>query len=245
MPMPYRRLPNTDQARLRAIEAALEKGKITPQKELAFSQETLEKLQTLYPRLLGAVRQLETAKQNQFNKSKEYGEIVRKTRLYISHFAQVLTFAIQREELKPEVRSFYGLDPRTQKIPVLNLETDILEWGERIINGEQTRVKQGGNPIYSPSIALVKVHYESFVEAYRYQMILQNITNKAAEVMNRLRTESDELIQQMWNEVEARFRFLSDEQRRDLAADYGIIYVLRPYEQKRMEAARLQINLAF
>jgi hypothetical protein len=76
-------------------------------------------------------------------------------------------------------------------------------------------------------------------------MILQNITNKAAEVMNRLRMESDELIQQMWNEVEARFRFLSDEQRRDLAADYGIIYVLRPYEQKRMEAARLQINLAF
>ncbi|MDD4190443.1 MAG: hypothetical protein PHI28_03880 [Mangrovibacterium sp.] len=243
--MPYRRLPNTDQARLRAIEAALEKGKRTPQKELAFSQETLEKLQSFYPRLLGAVRQLDTAKQNQFNKSKEYGEIVRKTKLYITHFAQVLTFAILREELKPEARACYGLDPHTQKIPVLNLETDILEWGEKIIKGEQNRCKQGGNPIYSPSIALVKVHYESFVEAYRYQMVLQNITNKASELMTRVRAEADELIQKTWNEVEARFRFLADEQRREQAAEYGIIYILRPYEQKKIEAERLQINLAF
>jgi hypothetical protein len=243
--MPYRRLPNTDQARLRAIEAALEKGKITPQKELAFSHGTLEKLQTFYPRLLGAIRQLDTAKQNQFNKSREYGEIVKKAKLYITHFAQVLTFAILREELKPEARSFYGLDPHTQKVPSLNLEKDILEWGERMINGEQNRCKQGGNPIYSPSIALVKVHYESFLEAYRYQMILQNMTNKASELMNRVRGEADELIQQLWNEVEARFRFLTDEQKREIAAEYGIVYVLRPYEQKKLEAERLQINLAF
>jgi len=243
--MPYRRLPNTDQARLRAIEAALEKGKITPRKDLAFSQETLEKLQSFYPHLLGAIRQLDAAKQNQFNKAKEYGEIVKKTRLYITHFAQVLTMAILREELKPEARAFYGLDPHSQKVPALNLEKDILEWGERIINGEQIRCKQGGNPIYSPSIALVKVHYESFAEAYRYQMILQNITTRSSEVMNRIRDEADKLIQKMWDEVEARFRFLSDDQKRDLSAEYGIVYVLRPYEQKKLEAQRLQINLAF
>jgi len=243
--MPYRRLPNTDQARLRAIEAALERGKITPSKELAFSQETLEKLQAFYPHLLGAIRQLETAKQNQFNKSREYSDIVRKTKLYITHFAQVLTFAILREELKPEARAFYGLDPHTQKVPALNLEKDILEWGEKIINGEQNRCKRGGNPIYSPSIALVKVHYDSFVEAYRYQMILQTITSKASEVMNRIRDEADNLIQKMWDEVETWFRFLSDDQGREMAAEYGIVYVLRPYEQKKMDAERLQINLAF
>lgn len=243
--MPYRRLPNTDQARLRAIEAALEKGKRTSRKELAFSEQTLEKLQSLYPRLLGAIRQLETAKQNQFNKSREYGEIVKKARIYISHFAQVLTFAILREELKPEARSFYGLDPHTQKIPALELEKDVLSWGEKIINGEQNRCKQGGNPIYSPSIALVKVHYESFVEAYRYQNILQTITNRTSELMNRMREEADELIQELWNEVEAKFRFLPDEQRRDLAAEYGIVYVLRPAELKKLEVQKLQINLAF
>jgi len=243
--MPYRRLPNTDQARMRAIEAALEKGKRIASKELAFSQETLEKLQSLYPHLLGAIRQLETAKQNQFNKSKEYGEIVKKTKLYISHFAQVLTLAILREELKPETRAFYGLDPRSQKIPSLNLEKDIIEWGEKIINGEQNRCKKGGNPIYSPSIALVKVHYESFLEAYRYQMILQNITIRASEVMNRFREEADELIQHMWNEVETTFRFLPDEQRREQAAEYGVVYVLRTSELKRMEAEKLQTNLTF
>lgn len=243
--MPYRRLPNTDQARLRAIEAALEKGKRTARKELAFSEQTLEKLQSLYPRLLGAIRQLDTAKQNQFNKSREYGEVVKKAKLYISHFAQVLTFAILREELKPEARTFYGLDPRTQKVPALNLEKDVLEWGEKIINGEQNRCKQGGNPIYSPSVALVKVHYESFLEAYRDQKILQNITNRASELMNRVREEADELVQQVWNEVEITFSFLPDELRREQASEYGIVYVLRSSEQKRMEAEKLQINLAF
>jgi hypothetical protein len=36
--MPYRRLPNTDQARLRAMEAGLEMGKRTAAPQLAFSR---------------------------------------------------------------------------------------------------------------------------------------------------------------------------------------------------------------
>ena len=243
--MPYRRLPNTDQARMRAIEAALEKGKRTAISELAFSLQTLEKLQFFYPRLLGAVRQLDNAKQNQFNKSREYGEIVKKAKLYLSHFVQVLTFAIIREELKPEARTFYGLDPHSQKVPALNLEKDILDWGERIISGEQKRCMKGGNPIYSPSIALVKVHYEFFIDAYREQKMLQNITNRASEQMNKVREEADELIQQLWNEVESTYDSVHDEQKREHASGYGIVYVYRSSELKKMEAGKLQTNLMF
>ncbi len=243
--MPYRRLPNTDQARMRAIEAVLELGKKVAVRDLAFSLVTLEKLQFFYPRMLGAIRQLENAKQNQFNKSREYGEIVKKAKLYLTHFMQVLTFAIIREELKPEVREFYDLDPNSQKIPVLNLEEDLLDWGEKVILGEQKRCMKGGNPIYSPSVALVKVHYESFVDAYREQKMMQNITNRISEQMARIRQEADELIQQVWNEVEATFAHFPEEQKREKASAYGLVYVYRPAELKKIEARKLQTNLMF
>lgn len=230
--MPYRRLPNTDLARVRAIEAALEKGKRTPVSSLAFSRQTLERLQSVYPRLMSAMRQLETAKQNQFNKSQEYGEIVKRARLYLSHFVQVLSLAIIRDELKPEARTYYGLDINPKNLPVLNLEPEILEWGEKIIQGEQNRCKKGGNPIYSPSIALVKVHFDDFVEAYRSQKLFQNMINRAALQIMQVREEADKIIQQTWNEVEATFAFFPDDQMRENTMAYGIVYVYRSSEKQ-------------
>jgi len=243
--MPYRRLPNTDLARLRAIEASLELGKRTAFTKLAFSQQTLEKLQVFYPQLLGAIRQLNVSKQNQFDRSKEYGEIFRKARLYLSHFLQVVNFAIAREEMKPEAIEFYGLKVNAKATPPLNLEANVLTWGEKIIDGEQKRVMKGGSPIYSPSIALVKVHYEEFKEAYRQQKLLQNITNLASVRVADLREKADDLIQQMWNEVENSMLHLSDDEKRESASRYGIVYVYRASEQKKMEVESIQQSLLF
>lgn len=243
--MPYRRLPNTDLARLRAIEAALELGKRTAVTKLAFSQQTLENLQLFYPNLLGAIRQLNISKQNQFDRSKEYGEIFRKAKLYLSHFLQVVNFAIAREEMKPEVIEFYGLSVNSRATPPLNLEAHILTWGVRIIDGEQKRVMKGGSPIYSPSIALVKVHYEEFKEAYRQQKLLQNITNLASVKVANLRQKADELIQQMWNEVETSMLHLEDDERREQASRYGIVYVYRASELKKMELESAQQSIVF
>lgn len=243
--MPYRRLPNTDVARLRAIEAGLELGKRTAINKLAFSQQTLEKLQIFYPHFLGSIRQLNISKQNQFDRSKEYGEIFRKAKLYLSHFLQVVNFAIVRGEMKPEVIEYYGLKMNSKAAPPLNLEANVLTWGERIIDGEQKRVMKGGSPIYSPSIALVKVHYEEFVEAYRHQKMLQNITNRASMKVAELREQADQMIQQMWNEVENSMIHLSDDEKREKASEYGIVYVYRASEQKKMEIENLQQSIVF
>jgi hypothetical protein len=243
--MPYRRLPNTDVARLRAIEAGLELGKRTSINKLAFSQQTLEKLQTFYPHFLGAIRQLNISKQNQFDRSKEYGDIFRKAKLYMSHFLQVVNFAILRGEMKPDVIEYYGLKMNSKATPPLNLEANVLTWGERIIEGEQKRVMKGGSPIYSPSIALVKVHYEEFKEAYRHQKMLQNITNRASVKVAELRELSDELIQQMWNEVENSMIHFSDDEKREKASEYGIVYVYRASEQKKIEVENLQQSIVF
>lgn len=243
--MPYRRLPNTDVARLRAIEAGLDIGKRTALKKLAFSQQTLENIQTFYPHFLGAIRQLNLSKQNQFDRSKEYGEIFRKAKLYLSHFLQVVNFAILRGEMKPDVVEFYGLKANSKATPPLNLEANVMTWGERIIEGEQKRVMRGGSPVYSPSIALVKVHYEEFVEAYRQQKMLQNNTNRASMRVAELREKADQLIQEMWNEVESSLDHLSDDEKREKASEYGIVYVYRTSEQKKAEIENLQQSIVF
>ena len=44
--MPYRRLPNTDSSRLKALTSAYNKGKELPPFKLAFSQSTYQKVQS-------------------------------------------------------------------------------------------------------------------------------------------------------------------------------------------------------
>ncbi|MDO8927591.1 MAG: hypothetical protein Q7W54_01225, partial [Bacteroidota bacterium] len=137
------------------------------------------------------------------------------------------------------------LQVNSRATPPLNLEAHILTWGERIIEGEQKRVMKGGSPIYSPSIALVKVHYEEFKEAYRHQKMLQNNTNRASVRVAELREQADELIQVMWNEVENSLIHLSDDEKREKAQHYGIVYVYRASEQKKSEIEKLQQSIVF
>ena len=244
--MPYRRLPNTDQTKIRAIKTALEKGRSVSVDELSLSLPVYEKLKIFYPRFAGAVNELNIAKKMQFDRSAEYAEIVKKAKLYVSHFMQVLTFSIQREELKPEVRSLYGLDPETQKIPSLILETDIIQWGKKVLNGEKRRLLMGGNSIYCPSAALVRVYYESFLDAYNDQKVLQKNTDRAYCAIKKIRKEADILIQNTWNEIEDYFSEFSEGEKRKLSAEYGVVYVYRPQELKKIKTEKRQsllINL--
>ena len=50
------------------------------------------------------------------------------------------------------------------------------------------------------------------------------------EILIQKREEVDQLIQQIWNEVEATYNDLPEEIRREKASDYGLIYVFRKSE---------------
>jgi len=82
----------------------------------------------------------------------------------------------------------------------------------------------------NPTIAVVKVRYENFVDAYNHQRILQQNTNRAQTDLEILRTRADELILSIWNEVEDYYKDLSDDERREKAKDYGLVYVYRKNE---------------
>ena len=104
--MPYRRLPTTDQARKRAINAALRMGESKQLSELAFSSESLEYLNEFHNKFEIALKRNKAEQDRQLEKNKAYNDFQKKARLYISHFIQVLNMAILREEIKPEARVF-------------------------------------------------------------------------------------------------------------------------------------------
>ncbi len=234
--MPYRRLPNTDKARLRALNAALKKTiSSEDNSDIACSEETIIALQEIIPKFESAVINLDFARKQQNNKNKEYLELSRKARLYISHFIQVLNFSILRGEMKIEVKDFYSLSKYNNNLPPLATDKNLIDWGKILIEGEQQRIMKGGNPIYNPSIALVKVNYEKFIDSHRFQTILIANTKRLAGTVNDLRKEADRIILEIWNEVEKYYEGLSDSDKRERASEYGIVYVWRKKELRKLK----------
>lgn len=234
--MPYRRLPNTDAARLRALRTAHQKGKNLTPFELPFSQHSLSELQSFLPSFETAIEQSKTALKNQVSRSNDYNRYFRKAKMYISHFIQVVSMAVQRGDLPEEQKSYYGFEDKEIKVPKLHSEADIIKWGERLIHGESNRRNKGLSPITNPTIALVNVHYEQFLESLKHQRILQKNYQRSLEKVESLRKEADAIILNIWDEVEKTFFELEPEEKRNKAKDYGIVYIFRKKELQKLEA---------
>lgn len=233
--MPYRRLPNTDQARLRAINTAILMGQKKVVEELAFSVGTLNRLRAFFPVFETNLIHHKLARSQQDKNSRSYLETAKKARIYISHFIQILNFSIQRGDMKADARNYYGM-VGDKKSPSLILESELLEWGKKMIEGEHQRVLHGGNPLYNPSIAVVKVKFDQFVDAYHFQKTLQSNTVRWTQKVAGMRAEADEIILDIWNEAEEYYASYPEEIKRDRAAEYGVVYVFRPHEKQRSHA---------
>jgi hypothetical protein len=139
--------------------------------------------------------------------------------------------SIARGELHPSIRVFYGIDEYDCKVPEMNTEADVIKWGEKVIEGETERMKKGMTPISNPSIALVKVRFEQFMKIYRAKKIDQKNNLRILNDVIELRTQADEIILNIWNEVEKHFANLPDEEMREKAGEYGLLYIFRKNEQ--------------
>lgn len=233
--MPYRRLPNTDSARIRALKAAYEKGKSIPPFQLAYSQSTFTRVELFINSFEKAMAHYKVAYTHQVERGKDFQQIMKKAKIYLSHFIQVLNMTISRGELPASIKQIYGMDLDENRIPSLNTEKDLIDWGKQIIDGEMTRMRKGQTPITNPTIAVVKVRYEQFLDAYNHQKILQQNTQRTLKELNTLRAKADEIILNIWNEVEASYSDLPDDERREKAMEYGLNYVYRKNEIKGLK----------
>lgn len=228
--MPYRRLPNTDSARLKSLKSAFERGKDLPPFKLAFSPNSYRKIQSVLPSFETAIHEHRNSLNLQSDKNKEYQRRLKKVRLYISHFIQVVNMAIIRGELKEDTRDFFGLAEEEKKLPSLNSEEEIIQWGQKLIDGEKKRRNMGLSPITNPTVGVLKVHFDKFLEYHNYQKSLKNRSQRAQDHLNHQREQVDGVIQQVWNEVEDAFNDLPEEMRREKASEYGLVYVFRKNE---------------
>ena len=224
--MPYRRLPNTDQARIRALKAVVVKGDICNVYDLAVSLKTLFEARNFLHRFEAAQIYYTQCYENQSRASRKHQANVKTARLYISHFIQVLNLAVIRSEVRIAHKEYYGLDTSNNNVPDLSTEPALAEWGRKIVDGENKRISQGGIPIYNPTIAKVRVHYDIFMDSYEKQKNLQSLAS--------MRAEADGLILDIWNQVEKKFEEVTpNEKRLDLCRDYGIIYYYRTGEKRK------------
>lgn len=230
--MPYRRLPNTDSARHRALKTALERGRDLPPFKLAYSQESLQRLRGFFSEYERSFIQLKESARAQIADNKKYLGSLQKAKTYISHFIQVMNFAIMRGELPEKARTFYGIEEKDRKVPPLNTEAEVLMWGENIIKGEPQRIAKGGNPVTNPTIAVVRVHFDHFMDAVRLQNTLKEHYNRASDKVGAMRTDADQIILNIWNEVEAFFGNLPDDEKRIKAEEYGLVYFFRKNEKE-------------
>ena len=232
--MPYRRLPNTDSSRFKALKCAFAKGKELPPFKLAFSQPTFQKVQSFLPSFEHSMTLQKHAYSTQIQKNKEYLSALKKAKLYISHFIQVMNLAISREELPISTHAYYGLENDDKKVPPLNTEAEVIEWGNKLIEGEAKRVRDGKTPITNPTIALVRVKYEQFMDAYNHQKTLQKNTYREQKKLAELRNHADEIILNIWNEVENTFKDLPEDIKREKSKEYGLVYVYRKNEIEKI-----------
>lgn len=178
----------------------------------------------------------------QVQKSKEYSKLLKKCRLYISHFIQVVNMAIARGDMAPSDRDYFGFRRDQCRVPSFGSEGEVIKWGEKIIDGETMRIKKGLTPVTNPTMAVVKVRYENFMEAYRHQKILQKNLQRSQEKLVEQRCIVDSIIASVWNEVEDYFKDLSDIDRRNNARLYGVVYFYRKGEKKESELKEVAVG---
>ena len=228
--MPYRRLPNTDTARIKALKTAIEKSSNTDFREMAISANVLSAAKIALNNFERLYNSHKITFNSQVNGNKSFHHKVKNCRMYLSHFIQVLYFCVIRSEVKKEQLELYDLQDYNLLIPELTTNEQLLEWGEKIVGGENLRIANGGVPIYNPSIAKVNVMYSIFREGYETQQQFQKSTNEALEELSKYRDVVDEAIFNIWEEVEHANFDLPTEERIKKNIEYGIVYYYRKGE---------------
>jgi len=231
--MPYRRLPKTDAARLKALKTLLDNDDIYTVRNRFIDWKLLNKAQPLYDRLLTATEQYRINKSSQVRNAGKIDSVQRKAAMYISHFLQVLFMSIERGEVKRGNLELYGLPTDATALPNLKSAEGILEWGKKVVEGEKARLKKGGRPIYNPTIGMVSTHYEIFKETHERQKRLQQRTAQALDSISRIRPECDGLLLELWNAIETHFADLPPEKRFGECRKFGLVYYYRRHEERK------------
>jgi hypothetical protein len=229
--MPYRRLPNTDEQRLLALQLAFNKSQIGGTNAVSpILAATLTQLAAFLPDYERQLTERGMALRGQALGT-SHKEVAKATgQMYISHFIQVFNLAVARGVYSAADRAYYQLDVNQESVPQLSAEGDVLIWLERIVQGENARMQAGGQEMSNPSAGEVLAAKEAFDLAMGEASTAKDQYDKEAEDVEKLRDAADALIREIWDEIEFAFRHSDDAGRRRKAREWGVVFVSRPGE---------------
>lgn len=228
--MPYRRLPKTDAARLKALKTVLDCNDIYTVRNRIVDWQVLNRCRPAYDRLLTACEQYRVCMMAQKRKTGQMEKLQRNAAMFLSHFIQVLFLAMERGEIKPRYKQLYGFAESDAAVPNLKSAESLLEWGQKVVDGERERLRGGGLPIYNPTIGKVATHIDIFRDAYNEQRLRQRHTAAALAAVQRLRPEVDAVLLDLWNQIEAYFASEPPEVRYAECRKLGVVYYYRRKE---------------
>ena len=233
--MPYRRLPKTDATRLRSLKTILDNNSLYTANNNFIEWKTLNDARTMYDRLLTAVEQMNMTLSARHRVIARGSNFHRNACMYVSHFLQVLMMSAERGEIKRQNLELYGLDRDATCLPNLKNASGIIEWGNKTIAGEKSRLKSGGRPIYNPTIGMLITHLDIFKEHFVQQKKSQERVDAAAEHLKEVRQQTDEVILSLWNQIENHFSGYPENERLEECRKYGMIYYYRKSERGDVE----------
>ncbi|MBQ6694226.1 MAG: hypothetical protein IJN24_05090 [Bacteroidaceae bacterium] len=233
--MPYRRLPKTDQARIRTLTMALKSNVRDGIFMNVLTFDTYHRVEEFLARFSREVAEYRKCVVEQSSKrgNLKYEAALKRARMYVSHFIQVLSMSIVRGEIARSKRSYYGLPQDEDSVPNLFSESAVLEWGHRAIEGERRRQAEGGVPIYNPTMGRMSVEYEIFKEMYERQRHLGQRTAETLQNIAAMRPEADAIILEVWGQIEKAFSNYPPEERIKKCATFGVIYYTRTDRKKK------------
>lgn len=224
--MPYRRLPNTDISRTRAMESIL---KANRELEI-FDFHQIKKIKdkkSNFDIFLSDYKMLKTKIKQENIKYKKSFDIAKK---YINHFIIVLNLAIERKEIKSIYRKYYHLEDK--KLPNIKNFYDLKLWNKNLMEGETMRTSKESKSITNPSIGEVNAYFEICHENFLFKSQLKEKLVKQQKQLNLVRKEIDNTIKELWDEIEQKFNKYPPIIRREKTKKFGIRYFYRNNEDK-------------
>lgn len=245
--MPFRQLPSTILGRNKVLERASQKVESTAPEMWAISTETQTKLATLYVKLRKelAERQEQFARQAEASAAENAQQQI--LHCFVSHFIRVFNLAVERGQYKASDRLYYGLNASQSELPKLSTEQDLVTWALNIIAGEEKRLALNGEgeeravetsaiPMSNPSIAEVQTELDKYIALSKAQSEeKQAFDTENKDVLDML-PEIDDLIRDIYDEVEFYYRKETAANKRKLARQWGVLYVSRSGEDPEEEA---------
>ncbi|MBU0763535.1 MAG: hypothetical protein KJ607_01730 [Bacteroidetes bacterium] len=224
--MSFIQRPKNIDEKLIAMQRAYQKAEEVREQNniLAYSAETYNNLKSFLPVFEKEVDEVKTILNNQTETMWLKQKNLSLLRMYVTHFIQVFDFGVERGKFSIRDRAYYGLDVNNTAVPYVKSEADIILWVKKLISGENNRTADGQEAMNNPSIQEIKSIFDKYRALDREQSELKGVYSRGLSDIGILINEADELIRDIWDEVEFFYRKESAASRLKSCTEYGIVY---------------------